>query len=74
MDEKEKEVQLTQFVLERTKPGQEAAMSELIDKVLAKRREGKLSTMFLMGIVPQAMGMIKPEAMDEIKTTLKQYR
>lgn len=69
-----KETQLKTFVLERTKPEQQAAMTQLIDEVLEKHRQGQMNTLYLMGIVPKAMGWIKPEAMGEIKAKLSEFR
>lgn len=70
----ERETQLKAFVLERTKPDQKEAMGTMIDEVIEKHRQGKMNTMYLMGVVPKAMGMIQPEAMGEIKAKMDELR
>lgn len=70
----EKETQLKTYVLDRTKPDQKEAMTQLIEEVLDKRHQDQLSTLYLMGIVPKAMGMIQPEAMADIKAKLNEFR
>lgn len=70
----EKTDQFKKYILERTKPGQEAAMEQVIDDVLAKRAEGKMDTFYLMTVAPKAFGMIKPEAMGDVRAKLNELR
>ncbi|WP_416353323.1 hypothetical protein ACNAN0_11260 [Agrilactobacillus fermenti] len=65
---------LKKFVLERTKPDQTEQMTQLIDEVSQRHDQNKLDTVYLMSIVPKAMGMIKPEAMGEVKAALDKFR
>lgn len=62
------------FVLERTKEGKEEEAKKLVNDFFIKQDKNEIDTKYMLGLVPKAVGVLKPEFLAEVKEKFEEVR
>jgi len=55
------------FAMKRVKPGSEKDLEVILNESFTKQDEGALTPVYLIGVVPKMIPLIRPECVDEFK-------
>jgi len=55
------------FAMKRVQPGKEKDLEAILNESFKKQDEGTFTPVYMMGVVPKIMPLIRPEFVDEFK-------
>ncbi|MBO0468779.1 hypothetical protein JZO73_14850 [Enterococcus plantarum] len=61
------------FIMDRTKAGQQEDMKQLLAELMERRSTDKLDKMYLMSVVPRALSYLDPDAVNEVKKVVSEF-
>ncbi|WP_239256990.1 hypothetical protein [Listeria ilorinensis] len=65
--------QFFQFIMDRTEPGNEEAMKELLENVFQQQEKGTFAQMEMMAMVPKMVAFLREDAREEVMEIVKEY-
>ncbi|WP_297631225.1 hypothetical protein [uncultured Clostridium sp.] len=62
------------FIMERVTPENKEKAKELLNESFTKQDEGTFNQEYMMRFIPQMLGLLKPECIEEVKNIMAKHR